>query len=224
MDKLAAKINCIVIEGVLCNGRVPVKPKPFIWYSRRPDACSSSGLQIYSTHRATLRLCITIAGISGYRHCIKTITAYQPVPVFIYDCSTPFVGRPFPASVILKSSVNIVRHLHINCYMVELGKRKIHNMFPCPSHVIGYGQTAIITIHHMLWVLRINPPCMAIGVNVPAYGIWEAKTTVLTHANIGMDGIQPVLILWIDMNFGIVEWPAADTLFTALLPPESAVG
>ncbi len=71
-----------------------------------------------------------------------------------------------PNSIILHASIYIVFFLIINIYSIQLAHGFVIAFDPMGSIVIGNVDSAIVSINNMIWIFRIDPRYMMIGMNI----------------------------------------------------------
>ena len=137
MYKLTTKINGTVIKRILTNCRVPVKTKfcCSIWWSRAHYVIISSNM-IKTLYVTLLTHGIAISRIYRIGNDIKPIAKANFLPVAITNSlSFPNISRTSPRTVVLHTTVYIIRILVIRCNMIKLRYRKVTYKAPSFSSV-----------------------------------------------------------------------------------------
>ena len=101
--------------------------------------------------------------------------------------------------------------------MVELRYGQVADKAPGISPVLRDVQSPVVPVKHKLSVLGMYPPGVMIGVYavvgaVGRHQLGEILTTVLGNVDIGEDGVKPVLILRVDVDFRIIKWAVTDSI------------
>ena len=173
MYKLTPEIDSAIVKWVYIDSRVPIESQEHIWVRMcRLYSIIITRLPVIATYRTLLAHTPAVTAVIFVRYYIKTITKRYFLPVVVANSlSSPYISWTSPTTVILHSSIHIVRDFIINIDVIELGYRKVSDKAPCFTTISSDIHTAVISINHKITIVWMDPPCMVIRMNTIIYAI-----------------------------------------------------
>ena len=131
---------------------------------------------------------------------------------------SPSIGRTRPGAIVLHTSVNIIGQIMINCDMIKLGNRYILCKMPSFTSISGYIQSTIVAIHHIIGIIRVNPPGMVIGVNsignaISRHKLGKGTTAIFTDIYISENTVNPIFIFRIYTEITVIKGSGTNFVF-----------
>ncbi len=212
MHKLAAEVQPIGIVGIHGNGRVPIVPQLGGVGVVRLDVGHRTGGDVNAVDVSALGHRVGHVGVARHGHHVKSIAEADLLPILIANAiAVPHVGRGFPRTVVLKSAVDIVRHVVVDVDVVKLTHRQVADEGPSLASIAADVDAAVVSIQDEIRI---------VGVLVPSVVVWVSAAVGQNHikcaAAVGaltdhaVEVEEPIGVLRIGMDFRVVKRPVSD--------------
>ena len=164
-----------------------------------------------------LRLGVPVAGIAEVVERGEPVAATHARPVVIPNtAAVPHATRPEPGAVVLQSAVDIERDVHVHVDVVELRERQVRHKPPRRSAVVGDADPTVVAHDEKAGIDGIDPQFLHVAVNLlTGHHGPERASLVFAHRDTAVQAIEPVLVLGIDPDVGVVERPRCHARFVA---------
>ena len=131
----------------------------------RADAGARARPEIEARHRAVLRLGIHDRPVGRILLSVEAVAAADAEPVGVQDADVRALpARPAPRPVVLQAAAHVVRLPHVGADRVELADGHRRDEVPRVTAVVADVEAAVVPVHHVAGVLRIDPDGVMVAV------------------------------------------------------------
>ena len=179
---------------------------------------------IYASDFTALILGIDVIRISRVLEHPKPIAIEHVFPARVGN-ATGVLRVAHPRTVILQTTVNVVRIVIVHAYVVKLRDRQVFAFPPFAAAVVGVPHSAVVSHEHHLRVGRINPDIVAVAMRaLKTAHDRKALAGVLAHNQRAVSLEQAVRIFGINDQVREIERsPDHPLAFITFLPCRAAV-
>ena len=111
-----------------------------------------------------------------------------------------------PGAVVLQTAVDAIRLAHIDGDGVELRDRKVLQVFPGLSFIVGVIEAAVATEDEVVRIAWIDPQGVIIDVgSLGAVAIDKRFASIVGDMELDAQDVKTLVVVWIDADLAIVE-------------------
>src|SRR5215211_3754826 len=181
-------------------------------------------VSIYASDFPALILGIDVICISRILEHPKPIAIVHVFPAMVGD-ATWVLRVAHPRAVILQTTINAVRIVIVDAYVVKLRYRQVFAFPPFAAAIVGVPHSAVVSHEHYLGIGWIDPHVVAVAVRaLKTANDRKAFPSVFTHNECSIGLEQAVRIFRVNYQLREVERsPHHPLAFIALLPCRAAI-
>ena len=152
------------------------------------------------------------ARLAGNRLLVHPVAAVRLPPVAVQDARLVAGGRgPHPGVGVLRSPVDVVRHLQVQRDRVELGERDVVDLPPGDGPVPRLVDPPVVAEQQVLRRLRINPERVVVAVDADVVGRGhvpvrpERAPAVVGEMELRAEHIDPADVGGVHLDVGVIH-------------------
>ncbi len=229
---VAAVVDDLGIRGRHQDRRIPVEPVQLgvCAFAARPDRIRLDVTLLLIAHVdrgdvTEMTVVVDAIRIAGIRHGVLSVRhVAEAHPIAFPDADLiPFLIRPAPDFVILKTTQHVVWLRHVQADVVRLRHWHVVHEVPIAAVVVGDEEAAIGSAEQPFRIQRIYPQRVVIAEHASARRA-ERPPAIGRHVERAAHRVDPVLVLRIDADLCVVKRPIVDAaLVVDGLPVEAAI-
>ena len=173
----------------------------------RPRAPLLAGVEVIPVDAAVLRLGVEHERIRRVDLRLEAITAADADPVPLPDpLVRSHVARTTPRSVVLQPGAHPVRTPHVDRHVVGQCRAPHAHRLPRVAAVVADVEAAVVAVHHVFGVLRIDPDRVVVDVAHPAEA-GEDLAAVDRLRRIRAADVDRVFVVRVDADLAVIHRP-----------------